>query len=136
MGLCNTRVPVVGNDGKPRMPTKSSRARRWIAQGKAVAKCSKLGIFYVQLTRDAGCHIQDIGLGLDPGSKYDGIAIVSKKEVVQTGMTELPQGITKKLEQPATSAEIDGVETADEENAALITAHVRKTGWHPARNQK
>ena len=99
MVLCKTRVPVVGNDGTPRMPTKASRARRWIAQGKAVAKWSKLGLFYVQLTQEAGCHNQDIGLGLDPGSKYDGIAIVSKKEVLQTGMTKLPQGITKKLQQ-------------------------------------
>jgi len=99
MVLCNTRVPVVGNDGTPRMPTKASRARRWIAQGKAVAKWSKLGLFYIQFTQDAGCHTQDIGLGLDPGSKYDGIAIVSKKEVLHTGMTELPQGITKKLQQ-------------------------------------
>lgn len=99
MSLCNRRVPVVGNDGTPRMPTKASRARRWIAQGKAVAKWSKLGIFFVQLTQDAGCHKQDIGLGLDPGSKYDGITIASKKDVLLTGMTELPQGITKKLQQ-------------------------------------
>ena len=99
MVLCNIRVPVVGKDGTPRMPTKNSRARRWIAQGKAVAKWSKLGVFYVQLTQDAGSVTQDIGLGLDPGSKYDGIAIVSTHEVLQTGMTELPQGITKKLQQ-------------------------------------
>jgi hypothetical protein len=81
------------------MPTKASRARRWMAQGKAIAKWSKLGIFYIQLTQDVGCRTQDIGLGLDPGSKYDGIAIVSPKEVLQTGMTELPKGITKKLQQ-------------------------------------
>jgi hypothetical protein len=81
------------------MPTKASRARRWIAQGKAVGKWSKLGLFYVQLNQDTSCNKQDIGLGLDPGSKYDGIAIVSPKEVLQTGMTELPQGITKKLQQ-------------------------------------
>jgi hypothetical protein len=99
MALCNIRVPVVGNDGRPRMPTKASRARRWIAQGKALAKWSKLGIFYVQLTQDAGCHTQDVGLGLDLGSKYDGVAIISNKEVLLTGMIELPQGITKKLEQ-------------------------------------
>ena len=98
MSLCNKRVPVVGNDGIPRMPTKASRARRWVAQGKAVAKWNELGIFYVQLTNDCGSEAQDIGLGLDPGSKYDGIAVVSKKEVLQTGMTELPKGITNKLE--------------------------------------
>ena len=99
MSLCNKRVPVVGKDGKPRMPTKASRARRWMAQGKAVAKWSKLGIFYIQLTIDPGCQTQDIGLGLDPGAKFDGIAVVSKREVLQTGMTELPQGITQKIDQ-------------------------------------
>jgi hypothetical protein len=99
MVLCNTRVPVVGKDGKPLMPTKTSRARRWIKEGKALPKWSKLGIFYVQLTVDSGTNTQDIGLGLDPGSKFDGIAVVSRKEVLQTGMTELPQGICKKMEQ-------------------------------------
>jgi len=94
----NLRVPVVGKDGKPRMPTKPSRARRWIKQGKAVPKWSKLGIFYVQLTVDAGDGMQDIVLGLDPGSKFDGIAVVSKREVLQTGMLELPEGIAKKME--------------------------------------
>ena len=99
MVLCNTRVPVVGKDGKTLMPTKASRARRWIKEGKAVPKWSELGIFYVQLTVDAGAETQAVGLGLDPGSKFDGIAVVSKKEVLQTGMTELPKGITKKMEQ-------------------------------------
>jgi hypothetical protein len=99
MSLCNTRVPVVGKDGKPLMPTTASRARRWIKEGKAVPKWSKLGIFYVQLTVDAGTTTQDVGLGLDPGSKFDGLAVVSTKEVLQAGMTELPKGITKKMEQ-------------------------------------
>ncbi|MEI6443041.1 MAG: RRXRR domain-containing protein [Nostocales cyanobacterium ELA583] len=31
------------------MPTKPSRARRWIKDGKAIGKFDKLGIFYVQL---------------------------------------------------------------------------------------
>jgi hypothetical protein len=81
------------------MPTKASRARRWIKKGKAVGKWSTLGIFYVQLTVDAGTHTQDVGLGLDPGSKFDGIAIASTKEVLQTGMTELPKGISTKVGQ-------------------------------------
>jgi hypothetical protein len=99
MPLCNTRVPVVGNDGQPRMPTNSSRARRWINEGKAIEKWSKLGMFYVQLTVDAGTNTQDVGVGFDPGSKFDGIAVVSTKEVLQTGMTELPKGISTKVEQ-------------------------------------
>ncbi|RLG56745.1 MAG: hypothetical protein DRN88_03795 [Candidatus Hydrothermarchaeota archaeon] len=95
----NPRVPVVGKDGKPRMPTKASRARRWIKQGKATPKWNKLGIFYVQLTADVGEETQDVVLGLDPGSKFDGVAVVSKREVLQTGMLELPKGIAKKIKQ-------------------------------------
>ncbi|WP_456487549.1 RRXRR domain-containing protein [Candidatus Alkanophaga liquidiphilum] len=95
----NPRVPVVGKEGKPRMPTKASRARRWIKQGKAIPKWSKLGIFYVQLTVAAGDEAQDVVLGLDPGSKFDGVAVVSAKEVLQTGMLELPKGIARKMEQ-------------------------------------
>ncbi len=44
------RVPVISKDGKPLMPTKPSRARRWIKEGKAIGKFNDLGIFYVQLT--------------------------------------------------------------------------------------
>jgi hypothetical protein len=99
MVLCNTRVPVVGKDGTPLMPAKASRARRWIKEGKALPKWSKLGIFYVQLLGDSGSTTQEVGLGLDPGSKFDGMAVVSTKEVLQTGMTELPKGISTKMEQ-------------------------------------
>jgi hypothetical protein len=43
------RVPVISVDNVPLMPTKPSRARRWIKEGKAIGKFNKLGIFYVQL---------------------------------------------------------------------------------------
>ena len=47
------RVPVLDYDGKPLMPTKPSRARRWIKEGKGVDKWSKLNVFYVQLLKPA-----------------------------------------------------------------------------------
>ncbi len=43
------RVPVLSSEKKPLMPTKSSRARRWIEEGKAIGKFNDLGQFYVQL---------------------------------------------------------------------------------------
>ncbi|HID27159.1 MAG TPA: hypothetical protein EYP22_04935 [Methanosarcinales archaeon] len=43
------RVPVVSKEGKPLMPTKASRARKWIKSGKAVKRWSKTGLFYIQL---------------------------------------------------------------------------------------
>jgi hypothetical protein len=36
------RVPVISKDGKPLMPTKPSRARRWIKEGKAIGKFNDL----------------------------------------------------------------------------------------------
>ncbi|WP_242038975.1 RRXRR domain-containing protein [Anabaena lutea] len=43
------RVPVIAAKNIPLMPTKPSRARRWIKSGIAIGKFNKLGIFYVQL---------------------------------------------------------------------------------------
>jgi hypothetical protein len=136
MVLCNTRVPVVGKDGNPLMPTKASRARRWINEGQAVLKWSQLGMFYVQLTADAGSETQDVGLGLDPGSQFDGIAVISKKGVLLTGMTELPQGIPKKWSNGETNDETGGIENVDEEKSDLITEHDQKTGWRQVRRLK
>ena len=36
-------------DGTPIMPTKASRARRMVRDGKAIGKRNKLGIYYIQL---------------------------------------------------------------------------------------
>ena len=42
------RVPVFSKQNIPLMPTKPSRARRWVKEGKAIGKFNKLGIYYVQ----------------------------------------------------------------------------------------
>jgi len=77
------RVPVVNPDGSPAMPTLSSRARRWIEKGKAIGKRTKTGIFYVQLlVEPSGRNKQDIAATIDPGSRYTGIGVISKKAVL------------------------------------------------------
>ncbi len=43
------RVSVLSSEEKPLMPTKPSRARQWIKEGKAVVKFNDLGQFSVQL---------------------------------------------------------------------------------------
>lgn len=94
----NNRVPVVGADSEPRMSTKCSRARRWMKEGKAIPKFSKIGVFYVQLTQKSGKEKQEIALGLDPGSSFDGVAVVSKNDILITGMLELPKDISYKMD--------------------------------------
>lgn len=93
------RVPVVSVDGKPLMPTTPARARKLMRGGQAVGRWSKLGIFYIQMLRRVGDKTQPVVLGLDPGSKFEGTAVVSKEAILQTGMTILPKGIAKKLEE-------------------------------------
>ena len=43
------RVPVISPEGKVLMPTKSSRARRWLKEGQAKIYPNDLNLFAIQL---------------------------------------------------------------------------------------
>ena len=89
------RVPVVSYDNKPLMPTKSSRARRWIEEGKAVGKWSDVGIYYVQLKEVSGKETQPVVVGVDPGKSYAGIGVQSAKLTLARFHLILPFGRVK-----------------------------------------
>jgi hypothetical protein len=97
------RVPVISVDNTPLMPTKPSRARRWIKCGKAIGKFDKLGIFYVQLLSEpSNTEIQEIVIGLDPGKLFSGIAVQSKKFTLQMLHLVLPfKTVKDRMEQRA-----------------------------------
>ncbi|MDD1414755.1 RRXRR domain-containing protein [Dolichospermum sp. ST_con] len=85
------RVPVISVDNTPLMPTKPSRARRWIKDGKGIGKFDKLGIFYVQLLSEpSDVETQEIVIGLDPGKLFSGIAGQSQKFTLQMLHLVLP----------------------------------------------
>ena len=85
------RVPVISVDNTPLMPTKPSRARRWIKDGSAIGKFDKLGIFYVQLLSEpSNTKTQEIVIGLDPGKLFSGIAVQSSKFTLQMIHLVLP----------------------------------------------
>ena len=60
------------------MPTKPSRARKWIKLGKATPFWSK-GIFCVRLNVDpSDKNLEPIAVGIDPGSKKEGFTVKSE----------------------------------------------------------
>lgn len=92
------KIPVVNKDGKPLTPCSPTKARKLLHGGVAEKKWNKLGIFYIRLIIETREYTPEVCLGLDPGAKFDGVAVVSERVVLQTGMLELPKGITKKME--------------------------------------
>lgn len=73
------------------MPTKPSRARKWLKNGKAKVIRNDLGIFTVQLIPEpSGSKTQPISVGIDPGKKYTGIGVQSAKVTLWMAHLQLP----------------------------------------------
>ncbi|MGD2180486.1 RRXRR domain-containing protein [Lusitaniella coriacea] len=94
------RVPVISKDGTPLMPTKPSRARRWLRDGKARVYSNDLGIFAIKLLFNTGEEVQPVAVGIDPGKKFTGMAVQSKRTTLWMGHLKLPfDKIKKRMEQ-------------------------------------
>ena len=98
--MSNTiRVPVQNPDGSAAMPTKSSRARRWVQQGKAIEVRNDLEVYGVRLVSEpSGRTTQEIALGIDPGKLFTGIGVQSAKATLFKAHLQLPfKSVTKKM---------------------------------------
>lgn len=83
------------------MPTKPSRARRWLKSGKAKVAYNDLGIFTVQLVSEpSDTKAQPISVGVDPGKKYTGIGVQSAKTTLWMAHLQLPfETVKQRMEQ-------------------------------------
>jgi hypothetical protein len=72
------------------MPTKPSRARRWLKEGKAKVVHNDLDGFAIQLTFDTQENTQPIAVGIDPGKLYSGIGVQSGLFTLWMGHLVLP----------------------------------------------
>jgi hypothetical protein len=90
-------VPVVDKNNNPAMPCSEKRARKLLEKGEAVSRW-KNQIFYIQLVKNSGNVLQDITIGLDPGSKREGFTVTTDTKVVLNILSEAKQGVKEALE--------------------------------------
>ena len=91
-------VPVVDKNQNPLMPTKPSRARKWIASGKATPFW-KNGVFCVRLNvNPSDVYKQEIAVGVDPGSKKEGFTVKSEAHTYLNVQADAHNKVGKKVE--------------------------------------
>ena len=91
-------VPVVDKNQKPFMPTKPSRARKWI-RDKRATPFWKNGIFCVRLNDDpSDRYFQEIAVGVDPGSKKEGVTVKSEAHTYLNVQADAHSKVGKKVE--------------------------------------
>ena len=91
-------VIVVDKHQNPLMPTKPSRAKRWIRSGKATPFW-KNGIFCVRLNVEpSDTEFQEIAVGVDPGSKKEGFTVKSEAHTYLNIQADAHSKVGKKVE--------------------------------------
>ena len=88
-------VYVLNKQGKPIMPCKEAKARKFLKQNKA--KIAKHEPFTIQLLFDCENQTQEINLGIDAGSKHIGVSATTEKQVLYEADVELRNDLVDKL---------------------------------------
>ena len=92
-------VPVVDLNQKPLMPTHPNRAAIWIKSGKATPFWKK-GIFCVRLNVEpSNRKMQDVVVGIDPGSKQEGFTVKSEAHTYLNVQADAVDWVKKHIKQ-------------------------------------
>jgi len=83
-------VPVIGVDGTPLTPTVPSKARKLVKGGQAKSFWNKLDQYCIRMLVETRTGGLDAVLGVDPGAKYDGYAVVCGDENLLNVKVDLP----------------------------------------------
>ena len=91
-------VPVLNKQNQPLMPTRIGRAQRWVNSGKGTFFWKK-GVFCVRLNVEPSDNkIQQIAVGIDPGSKREAYTVKSNAHTYLNVLIETPDWIKDALE--------------------------------------
>ena len=92
-------VPVLDINKRPLMPCTEKRARRLMERGEAKPYW-KQGIFCIILQREpSGRDMQDVAIGIDPGSKRTGVTVSTETRVVTNVLMDTPDHVKDRVEQ-------------------------------------
>ena len=91
-------IPVLDKNKKPLMPTSPVRARMLLKRGAAKPYRNKLGIFCIILQREVTPNNQQIVVGIDPGSKFEGWSVVGTKQTILNGTSGAPYWVKDAVE--------------------------------------
>ncbi len=79
------------------MPCHAARARQLVKQGRAMRRFNK-GIFFIQLVDRADGAVQPIAVGVDPGSKREGVTVKSEFHTYLNVQAEAVDWVSKHVE--------------------------------------
>ena len=91
-------VPVLDKDKKPLMPCSEKSARKLLEKGEAKPYWSR-GVFCIILQKEPSSrNYQDIAVGIDPGSKFEGFSVKSESHTLLNIQTEAKTDVKDKVE--------------------------------------
>lgn len=94
-------VPVLDKDKKPLMPCTERRAKKLMEKGKAKPYWCK-GIFCIILQEEPKSRfMQDIVIGIDPGSKFNGYTVKSEAHTLKNLQVNAVTSVKNKMEERA-----------------------------------
>lgn len=91
-------VPVIGSTGSPLMPCHPARARELVRKGRARRRFNR-GIFSIQLLDRREGTLQDVAVGIDPGSKKEAFSVKSEAHTYLNIQNDAVTWVKKHIEQ-------------------------------------